>query len=78
MNKYIDAMRDGAEVVVIASDPKCSSAIFWINEDGNIVTFSRHLGIFERDIFDGFTLSDFEKHIQIMEEENALIFIRGC
>lgn len=78
MNQYIEALKNGKEIVIIANDPKCSSAIFWINDDGNIVTFSRHLGIFERDIFDGFTLSDFEKHIQIMEEENALIFIRGC
>ena len=77
MNQYVKALQSGAEVVIISSDNKCCSAVFWMNNDGNIVTFSRHLGIFERTDFDGFTLSDFEKHIQNMEEENALIFIRG-
>lgn len=77
MNQYVKALQSGAEVVVISSDREYNSAIFWINDDGNIVTFSRHLGILERDVFDGFTLSDFEKHIQNMKEENALIYIRG-
>lgn len=77
MNQYIKALQSGEEVIIIANNPKYSSAIFWMNNDGNIVTFSRHLGIIERNVFDDFTLSDFEKHIQIMEEENALIYIRG-
>ena len=74
-NKYIKALEEGQEIVIIAADEGCDSAIFYLNS-GELWAYSRHMGEFPR------AWSDLQKerlkeHLHQIEKEGGHIFIRG-
>lgn len=76
MTKYFDEMEKGKEVVIIASDPNCESAIFHIY-DNVLWTYSRNMGKFPRIIGKDITRETIEKHFEAMKKEGSYIFVRG-
>lgn len=74
---YIKALKEGREIVVIANDTDCDSAIFYLNElENELVTYSRHMGEFQR-LFNANLQERLKEHFHNMEKEGSLIFIRG-
>ena len=46
--KYIDALKAGREIVVIAKDTACDSAIFHLDKSETLYTYTVNMGIFPR------------------------------
>ena len=44
--KYFEALKSGRELVVIASDEACDSAIFHMGTDGTLYTYTVNFGEF--------------------------------
>ena len=72
-SKYLEALNNGREVVIISADENDDSAIFW-KSNGKIYSFSVNMGTLERT---DQTAERLQKHFERMEAENAQIFIRG-
>ncbi len=70
--KYLEALKSGAELVIIANDHTCDSAIFWMS-GGAFYTFTRHFGTMKRDDLSEKQLLE---HFQSLEDEGSAIFIR--
>lgn len=71
--KYFEAIKHGKEIVIISSEEKCYSCIFWMN-DGIFYSFTRSFGVMKRTDMTGKRFTD---HIKNMLSENAKIYIRG-
>ena len=74
--KYIEALKTGREVVVIAKDEACNSAIFTMDKSGILYTYTARLGMFPRNKTE-YNFDTLEKHFNEMEKEGGYIFIRG-
>lgn len=74
MNEYIEALNSGKEIVIVAENENYLSAIFWKTVAGKIRSFNTEFGIIECNYMDD---SAFIEHINLMIDENAIIFIRG-
>lgn len=72
MNKYLQALRRGREVVVICEDSECASAIYWMH-NGRIKTFSRYMGIIEHTA----SPEEISEELQHLESEDCRVYIRG-
>lgn len=76
-NKYIEALKQGRELVVIAADEGCDSSIFYLETSTNeLITFSRHMGEIER-LFNVNLQERMKEHFFNIEKEGGHIFIRG-
>lgn len=75
LNIYSKSLLKGKEIVIVTNETLFDSAIFWL-ENNYIYTFSRHLGEIKRSL-ENYTIQDFNKHIENLLAENAMIFIRG-
>lgn len=76
-NKYIEALKQGRELVVIAADEDHDSAIFYLELSTNeLITFSRHMGEIER-LFNANLQERMKEHFSSIEKEGGHIFIRG-
>lgn len=73
-NNLINSLKNGSELVIISSDPGSNSAIFWMDNNGTIFSFTRAFGTMKRT---DLNLTDLEMHLKNMKAENAHIFIRG-
>lgn len=73
-NKYVEALNNGAEVVIVSANPADNSAIYW-KRSGNYFTFCTATGEMERSR--DYNDERFIKHLQKMQNDAALIFIRG-
>lgn len=73
-NKYVEALNNGAEVVIVSANPADNSAIYW-KRGGNYFTFCTATGEMERSR--DYNDERFVKHLQKMQNDAALIFIRG-
>lgn len=77
MSKYAQALLNGSEIVIVANDANCNSAIFWLSSDKTkFMTFSTYLGIFPRTFGKDITWEDIEAHFENCAED-CTIFIRG-
>lgn len=74
--KYIEALKQGREIVVIAKDTACDSAIFHLDKTGILYTYSVNLGLFPRQKTE-YSLEALESHFNDIEKEGGYIFIRG-
>jgi hypothetical protein len=74
--KYIDALKAGREIVVIAKDTACDSAIFHLDKNETLYTYTVNMGIFPRNKTE-YSFDALEKHFNEMEKEGGYIFIRG-
>lgn len=74
--KYIDALKTGREIVVIAKDTDCNSAIFHLDKAGILYTYSASLGVFPRRKTE-YSFEMLESHFNDIEKEGGYIFIRG-
>lgn len=74
-NPYIDALNKHREIVIVSQNENEYSAIFWKDAAGIICSFNYSFGILKRPEY---TNERFLEHIKAMQEDNALIFIRGC
>lgn len=74
-NPYIEALNKHREVVIVSNNDREYSAIFWKDAAGIICSFNHTFGILKRPEY---TNERFLEHIKTMQEDNALIFIRGC
>lgn len=72
---FSDALIAGHEIVIVSSDEKFDSAIFFL-ENNYLYTYSRHMGEFKRSLAE-YPLSSFNEHIKNMLAEDAKVFIRG-
>ena len=78
MNKYIKALKAGKEIVIVSSDEKSNSAVFYNSSDNKtLYTFSLHFGLFPREYGKEVTEKALIKHFETMEKENSFLFIRG-
>ena len=68
---YINEMRKGREIVIVAKDENYDSAIFHMDDEGKIWTYSRELGSFSRECDDSI-----QEHFENMEND-CYIFVRG-
>ena len=73
MNKYLEAINKGRGITIIAQNELADSATFW-KSGTQYRSFSLNFGIMDRS---DMTDERFIKHMEKMENENALIFIRG-
>lgn len=69
-----EALLEGSELVVISNDPDYNSAVFWMDSDGTIFSFSRAFGVMKRT---DMTIDILTAHLDSMEEEGSMIFARG-
>lgn len=74
--KYIDALKAGREIVVIAKDTTCNSAIFHLGKGGILYTYTASMGCFPRNKTE-YSFEALEKHFNEIEKEGGYIFIRG-
>lgn len=74
MQKYIDALNRGSEIVVINDDAAFNSAIFWKNREGCYFSFCKTLGEMARDDIDD---AKFVEHLEELKTEGVRLFIRG-
>ncbi len=74
--KYIDALKAGREIVVIAKDTACDSAIFHLDKNETLYTYTVNMGIFPRNKTE-YSFYALEKHFNEIEKEGGYIFIRG-
>lgn len=72
MNKYLKALKEGREVVVICDDAECASAIYWM-QDGRIKCFSRYMGVIEHTA----SPEEIAEELQHLENEDCRLWIRG-
>ena len=73
--EYMEALNQGKEVIIIAPFEEYNSAIFW-KKRGRLYSFTRELGILERRP-EELSEADLLQHFEDMENEEAMIFIRG-
>lgn len=74
-NPYIEALNSHKEIVIVSQDDREYSAIFWKDKAGIICSFNYSFGVLKRPEYTNERLLE---HIENMQKENALIFIRGC
>lgn len=74
LNKYIEALNKGSEVVIVNDNPDFFSAIFWKDREGSYSSFSKAIGESKRPDFND---DRFLEHIAELETEGVRIFIRG-
>ena len=75
--KYFEALKSGRELVVIASDEACDSAIFHMGTDGTLYTYTVNFGEFPRNKTE-YNPEQLEKHFENIVSEGGYIFVRGC
>lgn len=71
---FVQALKDGREVVVIAADTLADSAVFFV-DGGTLFSFSRAFGVMKRD---DLSFEEVRAHFARMLSEGAQLFIRGC
>lgn len=73
--EILKALKNGRELVVIAQDKNCDSAIHNITRDTKKwVRYAREFG----EITTPLNENDFYNFIEEMQQENATLIIRGC
>ncbi len=73
MKRYIDALNHGKELVIVANETGCYSSIFW-KTDGKYFCFSRAMGVIQHNYMDDSAMLE---HINMLLDEDAMLFIRG-
>ncbi len=73
---YYKEISNGKEVVIVAKYKSMNSAMFWADENGDIMVFSRELGMVERSKHI-YTPEMFNAHCAEMIDEGHEIFVRG-
>lgn len=73
-SKYMTALKNGSEVVIVANDKNSNSSVFYLGHDGSLYTFSRLFGIVKRS---DITIEQAIEHFRSMESD-CKVFIRGC
>ncbi len=74
--KYIEALKTGREIVVISKDTACNSAIFHLDKNETLYTYTASMGSFPRNKTE-YSFDALEKHFNEIEKEGGYIFIRG-
>lgn len=74
MNKYIEALNNHKEVVIVSRNENEQSAIFWKSSIGEYHSFNIEFSVLSRPDYSD---DRFINHIETMQKENAYIFIRG-
>lgn len=73
--KILKALKNGRELVVIAQDEYCDSAIHNITRDAKKwVRYAREFG----EIITPLDEKEFYNFIKEMQQENATLILRGC
>ena len=73
---YYKEIASGKEVVIVAKYKSMNSAIFWANEAGDIVVFTKEMGEAERSKY-VYTPEMFNEHCAEMIDEGHSVFVRG-
>ena len=74
MTDFIKELKAGKEIVVISNDKHADSAIFFINWQGKLMSWSRSIGLAERT---DLTFERLGKHLYKYATTEGQVFVRG-